>query len=165
MAADIENVDIGACSLTLGSVDLGHTIGGVEVSITRETVELKVDQYGGVVDRSNLNEEVTITVNLAESDLVKLKESFPLTKASSSSSRIPFGSEAGTLYRSLAAKLTCHPLNRGVDTSADIVVPKAIAHSDFTYSYSKEDQKVYAVTFTGLIDANGIIAYLGSSPT
>lgn len=166
MASDITNLDIGACSITLDGVDLGHTMGGVSVSVSRDIVELFADQYAGPVNLASTYENIEVTFNFAETDLVKLKELFPLTKTSATATAVSFGGEAGTLYRSLAAQLILHPYNREVvDKEADLVIEKAVAHGDFSYEYTKDNQKVYSVTMTGLIDATtGLLAYFGASP-
>jgi len=162
----LTNLDIGACSLTLDGVDLGHTVGGVEVTLSRETAELLADQYAGPVNYASTKQEITVTVNLGEVDLAKLKKVFPLNEAGATATAIPFGTEAGILYRQYAGKLVLHPYNRNAsDKTADLVVVNAVAQADLSYSYSKEDQKVYAVEFKGLIDNAGVLAYMGTSPT
>jgi hypothetical protein len=165
MASDITNIDIGSARVTLGGVDLGHVLGGSEVTITRETTEMFVDQFAGPVNLANTYESVEVVLNLGEADLVKLKESFPLTKSTATSTAIQIGSEAGITYRQFAAQMVIHPYNRSnSDLEADLVIENAVAHGDISYAYSKEDQKVFSVTFTGLIAPNGRLAYLGASP-
>lgn len=43
---DTKNIKLGVCRVSFGGVDLGYTKGGVDVSITTDTHEVNVDQYG-----------------------------------------------------------------------------------------------------------------------
>ena len=46
MASSTDNVKLGVCTVIFDGVDLGYTKGGVEVTVSTETHEVTVDQFG-----------------------------------------------------------------------------------------------------------------------
>ena len=64
---DITNVKIGVCSVIYNGVDLGHTVGGVEVSYEAQHKDLNVDKYGQTpIEKVLIGEKFMAKVPLAE---------------------------------------------------------------------------------------------------
>ena len=43
---DTQNIKIGACTVTVGGVDIGHTKGGATIVYTPEYVDIQADLWG-----------------------------------------------------------------------------------------------------------------------
>ena len=78
MASNTENVKIGVCRIYFGGEDLGYTKGGVTVSATTGTYEVKVDQFGESPISENItSRSVTVSAPLAETTLKNLVATMP----------------------------------------------------------------------------------------
>lgn len=78
MASDTKNVKLGVCSINFDGQDLGYTQGGVEVSVTTDTHEVEVDQFGKtVVNEIIMKRNVKVKVPLAETTLDNLVKIMP----------------------------------------------------------------------------------------
>jgi hypothetical protein len=168
---DISNVQIGVQNLTYGGEDLGHTNGGCEFAYEPEYTDILVDLYGNtVVDKALTGEVVRVTVPLAEVTLDKLKNAIPtgtiVEDATSGKKKLTIGSTAGKRLSASAKELVLHPswLPAG-DKSFDIKLHKAVITSEVALPYRKDEQTVYEVEFTALIDETkedgGLLAVIG----
>ena len=78
MASSTENVKIGVCRVYYDGEDLGYTKGGVTVSATTGTYEVKVDQFGESPISENItSRSVTVTAPLAETTLRNMVKIMP----------------------------------------------------------------------------------------
>lgn len=166
---DVTNVKIGACQVTFGTTDLGHTKGGVTVSYSPEYADITVDQYGSTpVDKSLIGEMLTVKVPLAESQVANIAKAIPLsTLAGAGDGRATVGKEAGARLGAVAAKLVLHPLVNGADLSEDVVIHKAVVHGELEIGYNNEDERLIEVEFVALVDtskSNGnLLGHIGDS--
>jgi hypothetical protein len=151
--ASILNVQLGACSVTYNSIDLGHTKGGAEVSYEPEWSDVSVDKYGNtVVEKYLVGEKFTVKVALAEYTTANLKYSMPSgTFAGAANARVTLGKSAGGQATSYAYQLVLHPLNKGT-RAHDIVLHKAVVTSAVLLPHKVDEQKVVEVTFEALLD-------------
>ena len=151
--ADITNVQLGVCSVTFNSVDLGHTKGGVEYTYEPEYYEVTVDKYGNTpVEKKLVGEKIMVKVPLAEFTIDNLKAAIPnATYAGAANRRITIGKSAGQSMRSLAAQLVLHPITEGTRRH-DIVLHKAVVDSAITIGMNNEGEKIIEVTFAALLD-------------
>jgi len=166
---DTTNVKIGACQVTLGGTDLGHTKGGVTVNYSPEFADITVDQYGNTpVDKSLMGEMLTIKVPLAESQVANINKALPLsTLAGSGDGRATIGKQAGARLLDQAAELVLHPLVNTGDLSEDIVIHKAVVHGEVEIGFNNEDERIVEVEFIALVDttkADGnLLGHIGDS--
>lgn len=73
-----ENIKLGVCNVFFDGVDLGLTKGGVEVSVSTETYEVTVDQYGATpVDELIRGRSVMARVPLVETTLENMTRIMP----------------------------------------------------------------------------------------
>lgn len=78
MASNTRNVKLGICQVFFGGQDLGYTKGGVEVSVTTETHEVNVDQFGQTaINQLIMGRDVKVKVPMAETTLENLVAIMP----------------------------------------------------------------------------------------
>lgn len=150
---DITKVKVGACDVTFNSLDLGHTVGGVEVSYEPEYMDVTVDKYGKtVVEKFLIGEKLTAKVPLAEFTIANLRTSMPqATFAGAANARILLGASAGQSARADSAQLVLHPRNEGT-RAFDVVMHKAYVESTIELMHKVDEQKTIEVTFVALLD-------------
>lgn len=151
--ADINNVNLGVCSVTFNSVDLGHTLGGVEVSYEPVFKDVHVDKYGETpINKYLIGEKLKAKVPLAEYTIANLRNAIPHAEfAGAANARITIGKSAGQASLSRAAQLVLHPVNKGT-RAHDIVIHKAIVTSTINLGHMNDEEKVIEVEFEALID-------------
>lgn len=155
MPVAYENLEMGPCLVTFNAVDLGLTKGGVEVEFGTEVAAINADQHGDtIINEVIKGRSVKIKVPLAERDLTKLASVFPgSTLIGSSTKKLVIKGATGTSLRALAAQLVLHPKDKiATDKSGDFTVPLAMCKGDFSFAFKHDDQRVYAVEFTGYVD-------------
>lgn len=164
----VQNVKLGACTVKYGGVDLGLTKGGVEVTITTNTHEVKVDQFGDTVVNDYVMGRIgQVTVPMAETDLQKLQAVIPgatlVTDENDAEKKkllIPTG--AGLSLYELADELVLHPKANAADNKADdVVIPLAAPAGNIQFAFQVENERVYSITFTMYPDADGLLCIFG----
>ncbi|WP_163530891.1 hypothetical protein [Halobacillus ihumii] len=170
---DISNVQIGVQNLTYGTEDLGHTNGGCEFAYEPEYTDVIVDLYGNTaVDKSLTGEVVRVTVPLAEVTVDKLKNAIPtgtiVEDSTAGTKKLTIGSQAGKRLSENAQELVLHPSWLPTsDKSLNITLHKAVITSEVTLPFRKDEQSVYEVEFTALIDESrddgGLLATIGDT--
>ena len=154
--SNINNLRMGVCTVTYGGVSVGHTKGGVTFKYEPKFEDLMADQYGETpIDKVLTGENVTVEANLAEPQVTTLNIAMPAAANThgSSSERLAFGTDTGYSSRSDAKALVLHPVDRAAtDYSEDITLYKAVASDAVEIKYESDNQRVYAVTFTALVD-------------
>lgn len=134
--------------------DCGGTSDGLNLSINQEYTELAVDQIVDVPERRMTKREFTIGTNLAEATLENL------TLALNSAVTAGSGGTGATSYESLTAVNTdsaTQPTYAAliVDGYAPsgqqrrVIGRKMLSTGNVSFAYSKENQTVFAVTFSG----------------
>lgn len=154
--ANINNLYVAAGSLvTFGGVDLGHTVDGVEVEWGREFTEVQTDLYGKTpVDFVLQGQKATIKLKLAEITPGTLAYLTPEADydVGSSSQHLHFGTKAGFSLRNTALQLVITPQANNVDGRRTITFFKAVSTEPVSVSYKIDEQSVFEVTFTALVD-------------
>jgi hypothetical protein len=78
MASSTENIHLGPCKVYYDDVDLGYTKGGVEVTVSSDTYEVTVDQFGSTpVEEIITGRNVVIKTPLAETTMENLVKIMP----------------------------------------------------------------------------------------
>lgn len=154
--AQISKLKVAAGSLiTFGGVDLGHTVDGAEISIEREFTEVKTDLYGNTpVDMVLAGQKATVKLKLAE--IAPGTMSYVVPEADwdvgSTKEHIHFGSKAGYSLRNDALELVITPQGGNADGSLTFTFFKAVSTDNMTLAYKIDEQSVFEVTFTALVD-------------
>lgn len=154
---DISEAEIaGPCRITFKGVDLGHTTGGVLLTVERDFEDVKVDRYGETpVDKVLVGNRVIINFTLAQPNFRTLDAAIPETSSvdGSAADRIDLGSQAGASLRSEAGLLVIHPLkNADSDLSDDVNIYKAVSAGNIELPFRVNEQKVVEMNMHGLVD-------------
>lgn len=165
-----QNLRLGHCTVNFNGVDLGLTKDGCTITVDQEFADVTADKWGNTpYDRKILGQTVTVTVSLAEAQIDQLAVAFPMgTVTGATSARFEFGNEAGKSLRAEGAKLILHPnYNLVTNVDEDWTFHKAVVSEVGDITLNNEDQTVYEVTFTAMIDDtkdNGnLLFYFGDS--
>lgn len=163
-----ENIQLGTCSVTFDGVDLGLTIGGVEVEVTTTTHETMVDQFGEtVVEEKIIGRNITAKVPMAETTLDNLVAIMPgavkvIDGAVVTKIKVNVSTGIGTSLLATAAKLVLHPIaNAPTDLSQDLVIPLANTPGGINFAYKIDQERVYQADFKGYPDSNGLLYVFG----
>lgn len=154
--ASVNNLYVAAGSrITLGGVDLGHTVDGADIEIARSFVEVKTDIYGETpVDYVLSGQKATVKLKLAEITPGVLSYALPETDydVGAADDHLHFGSKSGYSLRGDALELVITPQGNNADNQRTITFFKAVSTDNVKFKYSVGDQTVYEVMFTALVD-------------
>lgn len=165
-----ENISLGTCSVTYNSVDLGLTIGGVEVEVTTETHETKVDQFGEtVVNETIIGRNIMAKVPMAETTLDNLVAIMPgavktIDGTDPTLIKVEVSTAVGTSLFDGAQSLTLHPIANAVgDLSEDLTIPLAATPGGINFAYRLDQERVYVADFKGYPSATGLLFIYGDT--
>jgi len=147
LTSNADNISIGPCHVYFSGTHLGHTYGGVTVSITQSVYELKTDQYGETPVRVlEGGLRIEVTANLTEATFNVLKTLF--ASYTDGTTYLTFGKPVGTEIT--AAELVLEP----IDGSEVFQIYKAAPNigEAVEIAYTTDNQRVFACKFVGLID-------------
>lgn len=154
--AQISKLKVAAGSLvTFGGVDLGHTVDGAEISIEREFTEVKTDLYGNTpVDMVLSGQKASVKLKLAE--ITPGTMSYVVPEADwdegTLKEHLHFGTKAGYSLRNDALELVITPQGGNADGALTFTFFKAVSTDNMTLAYKIDEQSVFEVTFTALVD-------------
>ena len=134
---------------------MGHTLGGVELTIEREFTDLTVDKYGTTpVDKALTGQRLLVTATLAQPDFYTLDAALPESSAIDvASDRVNIGTDAGYLLRNDSGLLVLHPLkNNNDDLTEDINIYKAVSVETVTLPFRVDEQRGVEITWEALVD-------------
>ena len=147
LAFDADNISIGPCYVYFAGVHIGHTFGGVTVSITQNTYDLKSDQYGEtplrVLDAGLVME---VTVNMTESTFDNLKILF--ASATDQTTFLTFGKPVGEPVTT--GELVLEPIDGSEIYQIYNAAPNVGGAIEI--AFTTDNQRVYACRFVALID-------------
>lgn len=154
--ADLSKLKVAAGSLvTFGGVDLGHTVDGAEIEIERELTEVKTDLYGNTpVDYVVTGQKATVKLKLAEIHPNTMAYVVPEADwdVGSTDEHVHFGTKAGYSLRNDALELVITPQGGNDDGNLTITLFKAVSTDNMSLMYKIDEQSVFEVTFTALVD-------------
>jgi hypothetical protein len=170
--ADARKIQLGPASVsiyhpTLGTVDLGHTIGGVTATYTPEFYESKVDKTGSsVVEQFLVGERMKVEGNLAEWALNNLRALINGGTLQGDDS-VSVGSVVGKKASDNAFMVVVHPLATGDSRDYDVTLFKAVSVGELKLEHKADGEKVLPFVFDGLIDENrtdgSMLGFIGDS--
>jgi hypothetical protein len=167
--SQVQNVRLGACNVMFGTVDLGLTKGGVNVTISTQTKAITVDQFGqSVMNDFIMGRSGTVKVPMAESDLVKLQVIIPgsvliTDHLDSTKKKLTIPTATGTSLIATALPLVLHPTaNASGNKSEDITIPLANVTGNISFDFQAENERIYNVEFTMYPDpSTGLMLTVG----
>jgi hypothetical protein len=147
LAFDSDNISIGPSYVYFGGRHIGHTFGGVSVSITQNVYQLKSDQYGATPVRVlDAGLAVEITVNLTEATFLNLKLLF--ASAADHTTYLTFGKPVGGAI--VTAELVLEPIDGSSIFQFYNAAPNVGGAIEI--AFTTDNQRVYACKFMALID-------------
>lgn len=156
-----ENIKMGTCSITFDGEDMGLTIGGVEVSVSTSTKEIKVDQFGDTVaNEFIMGRQITIKMPLAETTLENMVRLMPgatlvTDRTDPTKKKVNVTSGTGVSLLSMAKELVLHPIAKPAsDKSEDLVIPLCATAGAMQFAYKYDEERVYNCDFKGYPDRN-----------
>jgi hypothetical protein len=163
--ANIQNLRMGPCSINYLGVDMGHTLGGVKVTITRKLTDLKVDKYGDTpVDKVLTDVQMKISTKVAEPVVGVLKNAMPegTYSVGPAGTQLGIGAGEGESMRNMvvsgvqepdaAGLLILHPLSKPLtDTSEDVAMYLAVPTASPVVNYEVASQRVFDLEFEALV--------------
>jgi hypothetical protein len=154
--AQISKLKVAAGSLvTFGGVDLGHTVDGAEIEIKREFTEINADVYGKTpIDFILTGQSATVKLKLAEIHPLTMAYVVPEADwdVGTVSDQVHFGSKAGYSLRNDALDLVITPQGGNTDGKMTFTFFKAVSTDNMKLAYKIDEQSVFEVTFTALVD-------------
>lgn len=157
--ADTKNIRLGTCKVYFDNVDLGLTIGGVELEVTTTTHETKVDQFGEtVVEEIITGRNAKVTVPMAETTLENMVRIMPgatlVTDGTDpTKKRVDVNVGAGTSLLAASKELRLHPVALAdTDKSEDVIIPKAGTSGAVKFAYKTDSERVYNTEFKAYPD-------------
>ena len=164
------NVEMGTCRTVWGSNPAFQTKGGVEVSYAPEYHEVMLDMYGkSPIDEILIGEVMKAKVPIAETTYNNLKAVIPACTEvvdGTGKKKLTIGRYPGWKLSQVAQALVMHPLTYADDMKDyDITLHKAVPVGDIKFLYEFDKERIYEVTFIGLVDtdrtAGDFIATIG----
>lgn len=156
--------DLGPCSVTFNSVDLGPAYGDIVVRFNMEDKPIYENSKGiAEVDSVLVGAKMEIEVPLSRSTLAQLNAVVP--SSTISNNKMTVNSPVGVSMYDSAAELILKPLVGGVAgaNTSWITVPHASPKADFEIVYNNENQRVYKVVFKCFADpTTGKIYHIGA---
>lgn len=164
------SLELGPCQVLFGTAgaeaDLGKTEGGVVVTFATDVVDLASDQYGTTPeDQVVSGQKATIACPLADITLANLAIALNQTKKTSGAdSGIAGVNLVGTKLSTKAKSLLLKKYVNGSvssDTQDHLRFPEAAPVGNFDYSFTKDGQRVIALTLTAYPDDDNYLYFLG----
>lgn len=159
-----ENIKLGVCVITYDSVDLGLTLGGVEVEVTTTTHEVKVDSFGETpVKEFITGRTCMVKVPMVETTIANMAILMPAsTVFSTGGSRIDVDVGISTDLLALAKVLKLSPVNQTGDEE-DFIIPLAGIMGSMNFAYKIDQERVFMAEFKAYPDINDLLFTFGSA--
>jgi len=146
--ATTANVLVGDAEITIGvginALVIGYTVDGVDMTISSDLADIKVEDNEGTLIRRLVDQEVMVTLNVGEGTLANLEAA------------IPGSSEAAGTLTIGGATLQSHRLTLVGTNPAGyprvIVLTEVNPTGEVAVPYKKGDISVVPMTFSALID-------------
>lgn len=171
MASSTENIRMGTCRVMYNGVDLGFTMGGVEVAVATTTHETKVDQFGDTVANEYImGRTITVTVPLVETTVDNMAAIMPgatmftdNTNPLLPKKNVVVTSGTGLSLLERAQTMTLHPIAKAADDfTEDLVIPLCATAGAMNFAYQYDAERVFNCEFKGYPDSEtGILFTYG----
>lgn len=173
MPSSTDNIKMGTCSIKFDGVDLGLTMGGVEVTVETTTKETKVDQFGDTVaSETIMGRNITVSAPLAETTLENMAALLPgatlvTDDTDSTKKKVEVPSGTGISLLGLAKEMILHPIELPEsDTSEDLTIPLASTPGAMNFAYKYDEERIFNTTFKGYPDRdNGGLLFIYGDKT
>lgn len=152
---DTEFVTGGPAQLLLSDSVVGHTEGGIAVSIAPQNRARMVDEFGSsAVEQIHTGDEVSVTAPLTEWTADSLREVYEpgrdqLAIGSGSAPYLGIGRTGGYVYVAQDLKVT--PFLTA-DATKKIQLFRATSVGEISINHDADEDRIFSVQFRGLVD-------------
>lgn len=174
MPSSTENIRMGTCRVLYDGVDLGFTMGGVEVAVATTTHETKVDQFGDTVANEYImGRTITIKCPLIETTLDNMAAVIPgatlvtdNTNPLAPKKKVVVASGTGISLLDRAKEMVLHPIARADnDTTEDLVIPLCATAGSMNFAYKYDAERVFDCEFKGYPDSETGVLFIYGDKT
>jgi hypothetical protein len=141
------NVLIGVASVTIGETAVGYTADGVMMTVSSDFFDAKVEEIVGTIKRVLVDQEVEVTLNMAEGSLANMAEAIP--GSSLDTNTLTLGGAA--LQEKALVLVGKNPA--GFDRTITLTLVNPVGAVGIPYK--KGEISVVPVTFKALADDSG----------
>ncbi len=141
------NVLVGVAEIQIDSTPVGYTADGVTMSVRSEFADIKVEEVVGAIKRILTEQEVQVTLNLAEGTLANLSKSIP--GSSLAGATLTLG--GGALQEVEIQLIGKNPA--GFDRTITLTTCNPVG--EVGIPYKKDEISVIPVTFKALVNDDG----------
>lgn len=150
---DFDNVIGGPAKCLLAATEIGHTSGGITATLTPETRNVTVDEFGSsICNVRHVGEAAEVVARYGEyaaDTLAEVLESGNNQTAAAGAKYMGFGRTAGYIYT--AQGLTVVPYLTA-DAAKKFELFRATATGPVELTYDNDNDIIFETTFTGLVD-------------
>lgn len=148
------NLTHGPAQVTFGGTDVGHTQGGVTISVSPQNRMRQVDQYGeGELAAIHTGDQVRITVPMAEWTVAALQNVYAAglktSLSGSTSGYFGIGRSAGYIYPTV--EMVVIPLISS-EAAKKAVFYRTCPIGDFDNVFNTDDDRIFEVEHAALVD-------------
>lgn len=153
------NMALGPCRVKWNGVDLGGTLGNVNIKMKYDKANIMADQFGkSVLNRVNSGVEATVETELVEilnKDIWKVVFPNAIEVTSGGNKLMVWQSKVGSDDLSLAKALLLHPLsNADADLSADMTFSLALSNEDSQFVLGPTQQQLLKLVWNVYLDTS-----------
>lgn len=164
----MSNYQLGPCDLTFKGTALGKTFGGVRLTASQTSVELKTDQDGETpVDEFKTGTQIKVSGNLAEITLANFAFMFHTTvQTDGTKQKVEVVPGVGTSLMDQGGVLILKPYVAGVvttDANKWITLHQAGMKATMDLAYDANTQQAMQFEAVGYPDSTGVIATFGDT--
>jgi hypothetical protein len=156
------NVLVGDVKVTVGvgvsALVIGYSVDGVNMTVRSTDANIKVEEAEGTIIRRLIDQEVDVTLNMAEGTLLNLNAAIPGAVATSAAITTIGG---GALQ---SKRLTLEGLNPA-GTPRIIVLTECNPTGEVGIPFKKGEISVVPVTFSGIVADTGVFGTVTDAPT
>jgi hypothetical protein len=152
MAANSNNIIIGAASITVDGTDLGFTKGGTSVRYEQEQIDIIADQAVGVVRKARSLERMYVKTTMLEMTLSNLRKAFMLPAASLVGNTLTLGYNNSCWVDEVVIVLVGSSPSCGTRT---FTFSKCVTFGEREYMMTRDAETAFEVEFECLKDSNG----------
>lgn len=150
---NVSNITSGPAQVTLATIEVGHTAGGVAFTITPQNRPRNVDQFGsGEVDMIHTGDECRMTVPWAEWTADVLAEIYDPGNDQTAGSATPYiglGRSAGYIYTVQAAQIVPRLT---ADANKLVDLNRVTPIGEISFNHQAEDDRIFETEFACLVD-------------
>lgn len=160
MAANADNIVIGAATITIAGSDIGYTSGPSVIRFDMESRDIMAEQAIGVVRKAKISERAYITIPMMELTLSNLRRALMLPTANLAGSVLTLGYNDSCWTDEVAITAVSFSPSCGTRTWS---FPTCVTINSKEYTMSRAEESVLELEYEILKDSSGNFGTLTDS--